>query len=138
MESSRSESLARWRDLLRIGWEGKMAKAERFAAGQKGPLIAIYASGWDQACGMDAISIVELTPTRPVVRISETRIGGNDMNRLTDPFGFYDAKLTPLGGGRGVVFNYRMHHTGKHRVVTYAGPGPRWTARPSEFDHGCW
>jgi hypothetical protein len=126
-----------WRDLLRAGWEGKLEKLEQFAAGRDGPLIGLYASETHSGCDMEAVSIVELTPVRPIVRIPEARVAASDFNRVIGPFAFYHAKMRPLNGGRGIVFDYRAD-SGARRIVTYTGRGLRWTPKPKAFEKGCW
>lgn len=127
-----------WRDLLRLGWEGKVDRTERFAAGRGGPLIALHTSVSDQACDRDAVALIELTSARPIVRMREAPVRVSDWNRVTDTFAFYEASIKPMAGGRGVVFDYRAELKGRHWVVTYTGAGGRWTPRPGGLHKGCW
>lgn len=130
------EVLGAWPDLYKGGVWGEVGDLARFRLGTGNPAVEITNSTMNQGCAVSWMAVVELTPSRPIVRF-EAPMGasfeGND-----DPQAAFDVRATVAAprAGKGVEVSYRGYGKGHVRIdqrVRYAGLRDRWTAQPSQF-----
>jgi hypothetical protein len=94
--------------------------------------------GWDDGY----VSILELTPSRPILHADQVVAGGDNTGATDDPKEgcWVHATIRPLRGRPGMVIRYwghQAHWKKVARTVRYFGRGDRWTAHPRAFTVMC-
>jgi hypothetical protein len=132
----------RWTKVYEGGAWGGNFSLEPFRLAGAGPAIQL-SSGFMQGGRSDSyVSIVELTPARPILRLDEAPAGYENSGaaETADQACAIESRMTPLQAGQGVAIHYtgsRSHHVKVDALVRYFGKGDRWKAHPRPFDLDC-
>lgn len=131
-----------WADVYEGGGWGGNYEVETIRLGRPNPTLKLsysYGNGGDFGT---YISILELTPARPILRIDEVQTDEDNSGAAETPEQacFIDSEIRPLRRGQGLAIHYtgaRAGHVKVDAVVHYSGTGDRWRPHPRAFDLSC-
>lgn len=126
-----------WRNFYQDGWNGRFGQMDLIDVGQPNPTIAVHGGYFNQGCMVDAIGLIELAPSGPILRVDRAPMGssGADSDDI-----YYDASITPLKGRPGLRIRYfgvLEHSKPIDTTVVYSGAGLRWRPHPGILKQDC-
>lgn len=131
-----------WPKLLEQGSWGEVGDIEYIDVGTSNTALSFTDDFISGGCFLGSMWVMELTPTRPIVRLGAPLDSDNfgDVGP-DDPLTFsVTATVDPLADGPGLQIHYQGSGPHKRRVdqvVRYSGPGDVWRPQPGEFTGRC-